>query len=182
MERLKNRREPVIGGQAYKEGGKRLKKRFMVALLLILMLVPGQAVQAMPVRVPEEVKQLSAEFGEQYNICPELIQAICFKESNFDPRAENGGCIGIMQVNPAWHQDRMERLGITDLYDTAGNMLVGVDYLSELAGKYEDISIVLMLYNGDSDTEDVLNGTADISAYASEILAISEELERENGK
>lgn len=159
-----------------------MKKKFMAVLFPVLMLVPGRAVRAMPVRVPEEVKQLSVETGEQYNICPELIQAICFKESSFDPRAENGECIGIMQVNPIWHRDRMERLGVTNLYDTAGNMLVGVDYLSELAGKYEDISTVLMLYNGDSEAEDVLNGTADISAYANEILAISEELERENGK
>ena len=159
-----------------------MKKKFMAVLFPVLMLVPRQAVQAMPVRVPEEVKQLSTEFGEQYNICPELIQAVCFKESNFNPRAENRECIGIMQVNPVWHQDRMERLGVTNLYDTAGNMLVGVEYLSELAGKCEDISVVLMLYNGDSDAEEVLNGTADISAYADEILAISEELERENGK
>ena len=76
----------------------------------------------------------------------------------------------------------MERLGVKDLTDTRGNMLVGADYLSELAGRYEDIGIVLMAYNGDSSIWDVMDGTAGISRYASEILALSAELERGNGK
>ena len=107
---------------------------------------------------------------------------MCFKESSFDPYAENGGCIGVMQIDPEWHGERMERLGVKDLTDTRGNMLVGADYLSELAGRYEDIGIVLMAYNGDSSIWDVMDGTAGISRYASEILALSAELERGNGK
>ena len=157
------------------------KKMFMV-LILFLALVPVQPVRVEPVSVPGDVERYSVVLGEQHNICPELIQAICYKESGFEPRAENGACIGIMQVNPSWHQDRMERLGVTDLYNAEDNMLVGVDYLSELLGKHEDIGVALMLYNGDSDAENVENGNARISAYAEEILRISEELERENGK
>lgn len=157
-------------------------KRMRIILLITVMLIPSKIVQAAPVQVPEDVRQLSIELGEQYNICPELIQAVCFKESRFDPRAENGGCIGIMQVNPAWHKDRMGRLGVTDLYDTRQNMMTGVDYLHELSEEHEDISIALMRYNGDSSAEDVENGTGDVSEYADSILLLSEELERENGK
>lgn len=76
----------------------------------------------------------------------------------------------------------MERLGVTDLYDVHQNMLTGVDYLHELSEEHEDISIVLMTYNGDSKAGGVENGTADISEYADSILMISAELERENGK
>ncbi len=159
-----------------------MKKTFAALMASIFVLVPGQAVQAAPIQVPEDVRQLSVELGKEYNICPELIQAMCYKESGFDPYAENGGCVGIMQVNPGWHQDRMQRLGVTDLHDTAGNMAVGADYLSELAAEYEDISIVLMKYNGDSSAGDAMECTADISGYADEVLEISAQLERENGK
>lgn len=160
----------------------KLKRRFVAPLIITLVMVTGMTVQSASIRVPEDVKRFSVELGEQYSICPELIQAICFKESSFNPCAENGECIGIMQVNPSWHQDRMKRLGITDLYDTKENMMVGVDYLSELVEKYEDISIVLMKYNGDSKAGDVMSSIADVSEYAEEVLAISAGLERENGK
>lgn len=140
--------------------------------------IPAQAA----VQVPEDVRQISAELGGQYNVCPELVQSVCFKESGFDPKAENDGCIGIMQIDPKWHKNRMERLGITDLYDTRQNMLVGVDYLHELSEEYEDISIALMKYNGDSRAAGVEKGTEDISEYADSILELSAELERENGK
>ena len=87
-----------------------------------------------------------------------------------------------MQVNPVWHADRMARLGVTDLYDTRRCMLVDVDYLHELIQQYEDVSVALMKYNGDSRAEGLLDGSGDVSEYADEILRISAELERENGK
>lgn len=142
----------------------------------------GMTVRAQEIDVPQEVVAISEELGDQYSICPELIQAMCFKESSFRSDAENGGCVGIMQVAPKWHKDRMDRLGVSDLFDTRSNMIVGTDYLSELIGQYEDVSVALMYYNGDGTVEDVVCGSADVSAYADEILAISAELERENGK
>lgn len=142
----------------------------------------GIVVRAEGIKVPADVVEISEDLGSQYNICPELIQAICFKESRFESEIENEGCVGIMQVSPRWHKDRMAKLGVTDLFDTRENMTAGVDYFSELIGKYEDVSIALMVYNGDSSASDVLTGSKDISTYADEILAISEKLERENGK
>lgn len=159
-----------------------MRKRLAALLLIVLIATKETTVWAAPIDVPGDVWQISIELGTQYNICPEVIQAVCFKESSFDPRAENGGCIGIMQVNPDWHRDRMDRLGVTDLYDTRSNMLVGVDYLHELIVQYEDISVALMKYNGDSKAEGLMSGSEDVSEYADEILRISAELERENGK
>ena len=157
-------------------------KRKSLLLPAVMLLTFGMTARAAPVQVPEDVRQVSVELGERYGFCPELIQAVCFKESSFDPRAENGSHIGIMQVNPAWHADRMTRLGVTDLYDTRSCMLVGVDYLHELIQQYEDVSVALMKYNGDSRAEGLLDGSGDVSEYADEILRISAELERENGK
>lgn len=159
-----------------------MKKKIAVALALTIILTDGLTAQAKTIDVPQEVINISKDLGDQYSICPELIQAICFKESRFYPDAESGGCVGIMQVSEKYHKDRMDRLGVTSLLDTKENMMVGVDYLADLVNEYEDIGIVLMVYNGDSGVNDVMNGNADISDYAVSILEISAELERENGK
>lgn len=122
------------------------------------------------------------KYGKEYNICPELLMAIAEAESHGNPEAENGGCKGIMQVSERWHKDRMERLGVTDIFDTRGNILVATDYLYELFEKYEDVGMVLMTYNGDSDAEDYMSGRADLSAYAEKILERSAKLEELHGK
>lgn len=122
------------------------------------------------------------KYGKEYNICPELLMAIAEAESHGNPEAENGGCKGIMQVAERWHKDRMERLGVTDIFDTKGNILVATDYLYELFEKYEDVGMVLMTYNGDSRADDYMSGKAELSAYAEKILERSTELERLNGK
>lgn len=122
------------------------------------------------------------KYGKEYNICPELLMAIAETESHGNPKAENGGCKGIMQISEKWHKDRMKRLGVTDIFDTKGNILVATDYLYELFEKYEDVGMVLMVYNGDSDAEDYMNGKAKLSGYAEKILERSAYLEELHGK
>lgn len=151
-------------------------------LALTMIAASGMTARADAIDVPREVVDISEELGAQYDICPELIQAMCFKESSFRTDVESDGNVGIMQVNPKWHKGRMERLGVADIFDMRGNMVVGVDYLSELIGQYEDVSVALMVYNGDSSAEDVIGGSDDVSDYVEEILTISVELERKNGK
>lgn len=129
----------------------------------------------------EIVIRYTEEIGEKYGICPELLQAIVFYESSNDPKAKNGGDTGYMQVNKKWHKDRMDKLGVKDLTDGYSNILVGTDYLAELAEEYEDISLVLMKYNGDSKA-DKLYKQGEMSEYAEKILNLSAELERLHGK
>lgn len=158
-------------------------QRKVILFLLPLMIIVGssQTVQAKTIEVPKEIVEVSEQLGGQYNICPELIQAICWRESRFTADAEGGGCVGIMQISPRWHKDRMERLGVTDLTDIEQNMTVAVDYLSELSEGGEDIAKVLMEYHGESDIEERLE-RGEVSDYVSSILDMSEELERKNGK
>lgn len=134
-----------------------------------------------PVVVPEDVKAISEELGQASNICPETIQAICWWESRFQPDAESGGCVGIMQVAPKWHKERMDRLGVTDLTDTRQNMMVAVDYLSELVEDEEDMEEALMRYHGESRVQERLDA-GEMSAYVEGILTLSAELEERNGK
>lgn len=114
--------------------------------------------------------------SEQYHICPEMIMAIVEHESSGQADARNGSCKGLMQINEKYHSDRMEHLGVVDIYDPYGNILVGCDYLAELFAEYEDMSIVLMKYNGTSGA--VTRGYENRTKYADGIIKRTMELER----
>ncbi len=133
------------------------------------------------IRVDAKLDELESWYSyleyvcEQKDICPELVQAIIETESNWDPEARNGDCVGLMQISEYWHRDRMERLGVEDLTDPYDNILVGVDYLQELTRRYVDQAMVLMIYNGDSRAWNFWE-TGEMSEYARKILERDEEL------
>ena len=129
------------------------------------------------VNVPPEIEALCIEIGKVNGICPELLTAICWKESRFQPDVVNasGTCHGIAQIHRGSHRARMERLGVTDLYDPKENLQVCADYLAELFEKYEDPETVLEYYNGDTTAAADPTRT---SAYAQKILNVSNALER----
>lgn len=126
-----------------------------------------------------EVIALSGEIGGMYGICPELLQAIAFHESDNRPwLVSAGGDVGLMQVSPRWHGERMERLWVDDLTDARGCMLVAADYLHELFVEHEDPALVLMCYNmGPSKAVRAYEGGM-VSGYARDVLKLSEGLER----
>lgn len=131
--------------------------------------------------ISEDAQEACVKYGEEYGICPELLMAIIERESAGQADAENGGCKGLMQISDRWHMDRMERLGVTDIYDVDGNIHVGTDYLAELFEEYGEVTTVLMVYHGERNAvEKSENG--EISKYADWILTRSVELERRNGK
>ena len=126
--------------------------------------------------ISDEYLPYIKEASEQYYICPEMIMAIVEHESSGQADARNGSCKGLMQINEKYHSDRMERLGVADIYDPYGNILVGCDYLAELFAEYEDMSIVLMKYNGTSGA--VKKGYENRTKYADGIIKRTMELER----
>lgn len=71
-------------------------------------------------------------------IDPEYVCAIIYHESRFDPTVTNSktGVRGLAQINPKWHTKRAESLGVMDLYEPYGNILVCFDILNELTQKY----------------------------------------------
>ena len=114
----------------------------VVSVVVLLAIIPMQT------SAGRDYLPICNEIGEKYGICPELIQAIVEKESNYNENSVSShGAIGLMQVIPRWNQDRMDRLGVTDLTDPYQNILCGTDLISELADKYEDLYLVLMCYN-----------------------------------
>lgn len=112
----------------------------------------------------------------QYNVDPELVESIIYFESRYQPNETTGDCIGLMQVSKRWHMDRAERLGITDFYDPYSNILLGVDYLSELFKSYHDPVLVLMLYNMNHNTAFAMYKQGKVSDYARSVLTRMNEL------
>lgn len=123
-----------------------------------------------------EIVGYCQEVGTEYDICPELLMALIEKESSGHADAQNGSCKGLCQISEKWHRDRMEKLGIDDIYDPEGNIRLCADYLVELGAEYQDIAIVLGYYHGEKNPE------IKISNYTVSILERSEELELAHGK
>lgn len=102
---------------------------------------------------------------EETGIPYELALAVIRQETEFcNVTGDDGRSVGYMQVQRRWHEDRMARLGVTDLADPYGNFRVGCDYLAELLGKYP-LEEALTAYN---------SGKPGKSAYASNVLAYME--------
>lgn len=170
-------------GTAVVDGGTMRRKGVIAVLILAGLIILSAAIdrKVEAAERREELEFYIERVCEPVNICPELVQAIIERESRWNPSAVNGDCMGLMQISERWHRERMERLGVTDLFDPYDNILVGVDYMAELFERYEDPGMVLMIYNGDSQAKN-LQATGNLSEYADWILTRSAELERQHGK
>lgn len=138
---------------------------------------------------PEKMQVYTYCVCEQYGVRYDLVVALIEKESGytFDKVGDDGNSIGYMQIYEEWHRDRMERLNVTDLKNPYQNVLVGIDYLSELIERYGTIQDALAAYNyGEQGAKQHLwkNGIY-VYEYNQTIMSrmkeIGEELERNAG-
>lgn len=116
---------------------------------------------------------------EEYGIYPELAIGMIETESNFNASAvgDGGNSLGLMQIQPRWHQDRMNKLGCTNLLDPYQNVKVGIDYLAELMHKDKSVEWALMAYNGGHKYADEKLEERVLSEYAETVLTNSRELQ-----
>lgn len=161
----------------------KIKHLAILSFLIPAITIHAGKVETEKITVPQKVQDACEKYGEQYGICPELLEAICWKESRFNHKVVDSSftCIGLMQIDATTHRQRMQRLGIYDLFDIDNNVHVGADIMSELFDYNEDVSLVLMLYHGEKDAFYKAK-RGKISKYARDILEVSEELERVHGK
>ena len=123
------------------------------------------------VPLEEELQKQIIAYCEYRNIDPAIVFAIASLESNFDPGAigDSGNSLGLMQIQPRWHSERMKKLGCQDLFDPLQSVMVGVDYLCEMTAYYGDMAKALVAYN-----QGQYEGT--ITSYANSILYIAQQL------
>lgn len=101
----------------------------------------------------------------------ELALAVIWQETDFrNVEGDGGESHGYMQVQKKHHEERMERLGVTDLNDPYSNFLVGCDYLFELAEKDNGTEWMLMAYNGGPSYANDMAKAGTVSQYAKNVL------------
>ena len=132
----------------------------------------------------EELQIWVFDYCKDKHINPYLVFAMCERESQYkaDAVGDSGNSLGIMQIQPKWHQWRMDKLGLFDWMDATQNIMIGIDILLDLYSKNEDTAWVLMAYNGGVDYADRYYEAGNISEYAEGIMARAEELEQMKGE
>ena len=130
----------------------------------------------------EKLEEYTTEIGEKYDINPYILYSLTESESRGYIYAENGNCKGLTQINAVYHADRMKKLGITDIYDPYGNILLCADYLAELRTEKDDIYYILMRYNMATVTANKMYDKGEISSYAQNIVTRAGELAYEQLK
>lgn len=103
-----------------------------------------------PLEYKEEIAKASQEFSVEKN----LIAAIIYSESHFNPKAgSSAGAKGLMQLMPATAAGVAKNIGMTDytfdrIYDPAVNIRLGTAYIrSAIDSRGGNINIALANYN-----------------------------------
>lgn len=97
----------------------------------------------------DSIRSISEYVGIKTNINPILLQAIAWGESRYKTNVTSSdGAVGICQIMPKIHSDRLIKLGITDLTDPYQNMVASADYIKDIENsKYgADSNFVIMAY------------------------------------
>ena len=107
--------------------------------------VPIEAALAAEPPVVEPV----IEAAERKHLEPELLVALAWHESRFNPDAvSHAGAVGVMQVMPGtldWIADELDRT--LDARDPADNALAAAAYLDRLLRAHDDATRALIAYN-----------------------------------
>jgi soluble lytic murein transglycosylase-like protein len=92
--------------------------------------------------------------GTRFKLSPALLLAIMAVESSYDPSAFNGTDVGLMQVNPRAHPEKVAKVGGDEaLYDVDNNIFVGAWALREIRNRSKSMPEALLRYAGAKKTE-----------------------------
>ncbi len=139
------------------------------------------AAHALPRPVPAYLQPIITEAAAKYRLDPNLLAAVAFKESRYNPTAVSRiGAEGIMQLKPK----TARYLGVKNSFDPRDNVFGGAKYLSQLMKQFNgDITLTLAAYNagptlvskvGPNATEEAIEYVATIKKYyAAALDAIS---------
>lgn len=181
-QRLEGKRTRCVG----------MKKRCIAIFLLGIFFfghsvqIRAEAAASIENEIPEQIKKDCEEIGEEFDICPELLESIIWHESRFLPEVTNKNCWGLCQVNVKIHADRIEKYEYTkdDMLTAYANIKVAADYLAELYATYgDDNPIVLTLYSGAGwAAVEKYKEYGTMTEYVKNVLSRSAEYERLHGK
>ena len=124
---------------------------------------PTGSIRVTNVALSSDLTQYTLNLCSQYGVDSSVIFSVMDHESHFNAGATSGsGAQGLMQIIPRYSASRMAKLGVTNLYDPASNILVGIDLLAEYYHTYGSWNQALTAYRTGNAGND--------SAYAATIL------------
>jgi soluble lytic murein transglycosylase len=156
----------------------------LAALLLLAVIGVGAAATVVTteptwylrMRYPLKYPDIVRGHADNYRLEPELLAAVIYTESKFDPDAQSpSGAIGLMQLLPETAAGIAERTGgsrfqTSDLYDPELNVRYGSWYLRHLLDKYDgDLRKALAAYNGGQGNVDRGIQYAETKAYVDRV-------------
>ena len=134
------------------------------------------------VPLSKDLQDYIFELCETNSIDPALVVAMIRAESTYNPNTigDGGDSLGLMQIQPKWHQWRMDKLNCPDLMDPYQNVTVAIDILTGYyeTGKSEEW--ILMAYNGGATYANRKASNGEVSDYAIRVLKYRDELYRGN--
>lgn len=85
---------------------------------------------------------------DEHDLDPAIIIALIKRESNFIPTVigDSGDSLGLMQIQPKWHYERMKKLGCPNLLNPYQNVTVGIDLIVDLIEMGGSLDWALMAY------------------------------------
>lgn len=131
-----------------------------------------------PLTEREQIELWVEEISADNGFDDAIIKAIVYHESRFQADAfsqsQGQSYYGLMQINPRWQKARMAELGVTDLQDPYSNLLVGIDYISDLTDSTGDTGYALMLYSMNNAAAKALYKQGKLNSYAKIILSTAD--------
>lgn len=156
-----------------------MKKSLSAAFIALCASIPASArttsalaAEAFPAPMPTYLRVIIEEAAAKYDLDPNLLAAMAFKESAFNPNAvSRRGAQGILQLMPR----TAKYLGVRDAFDPRQNVFGGARYFRELLDRFDgDVELSLASYNlgperiaqeGPRTTPGVVKYVGDIKAY-----------------
>ena len=108
---------------------------------------------SVPLKDSEQIVLSSFVEAKKKNLEPTLVLSVIGVESTFQQYSHNkSGAIGLTQVIPRWHQEKIAKLRDQDMWSIHGNINVGTDVLKEyMVLSKGNIRNALQRYNGSLD-------------------------------
>ena len=130
-----------------------MNKFFAVALFSVFLALPlaaadrtpRLAANAFPAAVPSYLAAIITDASAQYHVDPNLVAAMAFKESRFNPNAVSWrGAQGILQLMPK----TAKWLGVTDSFDPKQNVFGATKYIAQLLQRFNgNVEMAVAAYN-----------------------------------
>ncbi|KWU17795.1 transglycosylase SLT domain-containing protein [Burkholderia cenocepacia] len=105
-----------------------------------------------PTQFVSRIVKAAYHEARQVGMSPLLVLAVIEKESGLDPKARSSyGAVGLMQVVPRFHLDKIRSAGAGGAYDPEVNIRVGTAILADYRhANRGDINSALVQYSGQS--------------------------------